>query len=260
MLLAVDIGNTTTVIGVFQDETLRQNWRLSTRLEATGDELGALLRGLLTGSDLTMAQVDHVIVSSVVPVLNQAISQMSRKHFGVEPLIVGPGIRTGIQIRTDDPKEVGADRIVNGLAAFRKYGGPAVVIDFGTATTFDAVAANGDYLGGAIAPGINISMEALFSRASKLPRVDLAVPRGVEAAIGKNTIESMQAGFIFGFAGQIEGIVERMRTELGGSCRVIATGGLANLIAPHAGSIEVVDENLTLEGLRIIHELNAGSD
>ena len=196
-----------------------------------------------------------VIISSVVPVLNEAVVDMCDRYLRVKPLVIGPGVRTGVQIRYDNPKEVGADRIVNGVAAYRKYGGPAVVIDFGTATTFDAIAANGDYLGGAIAPGIRISMEALFSRAAKLPLVELLAPREGNV-IGKNTVESMQAGIIFGFVGQIDGVVERMRGELGGSCRVIATGGLAGLIASHSRAIEVVDENLTLEGLRYLYELN----
>ena len=257
MLLAIDVGNTNSVIGLFDGEALVEHWRLSTRIEITGDELGIALHGLFDASPHSISDITHVIVSSVVPVLNHTILEMCRRHVGVEPLVVGPGMRTGVQIRYEDPRQVGADRIANGVAAFKKYGGPAIVIDFGTATTFDAIAANGDYLGGAIAPGILISMEALFSRASKLPRVELAAPRGAEVVIGRNTVESIQAGFLFGFVGQIEGIVERMRAELGGQCRVIATGGLAPLISAHASCIEVVDEHLTLEGLRHIHELNA---
>jgi len=255
MLLAIDIGNTNTVMGAFNGADLAQHWRIATRSDATGDELGVTLRGLFASSEVSTADIDHVIVSSVVPVLNEAVVDMCTRHFGITPLVVGPGIRTGVQIRYDNPKEVGADRIVNAVAAFRKYGGPAVVIDFGTATTFDAIAANGDYLGGAIAPGIRISMEALFSRAAKLPLVELVPPREGNV-IGKNTVESMQAGIIFGFVGQIDGVVERMRVELGGSCHVIATGGLAVLVDAHSRSIEVVDENLTLEGLRYLYELN----
>jgi type III pantothenate kinase len=255
MLLAIDIGNTNTVLGAFDGEALAQHWRIATRADATGDELGVAIRGLFASAEASIADIEHVVVSSVVPVLNESVVDMCDRYLGIKPLVVGPGMRTGVQIRYDNPKEVGADRIVNAVAAFRKYGGPAVVIDFGTATTFDAIAANGDYLGGAIAPGIRISMEALFTRASKLPLVELIAPREGNV-IGKNTVESMQAGIIFGFVGQIDGVVERMRAELGGSCRVIATGGLASLVNDHSRSIEVVDENLTLEGLRLLYELN----
>lgn len=256
MLLAIDIGNSNIVLGVFEGEDLTEHWRVATRMDYTADELGVILRGLFSGTRLRQQEIQHMVVSSVVPSLNQAIAEMARRQLGIEPLVIGPGVRTGMQIRYDNPREVGADRIVNSVAAYTKYGGPAVVIDFGTATTFDAVGSNGDYLGGVIAPGIRISMDALFSRAAKLPRFELAVPPGLEGVIGKNTVESMQAGFVFGFAGQIEGIVGRMREELGGECRVIATGGLASLIAAHAHVIEVVDDNLTLDGLRLLHDLN----
>ena len=256
MLLAIDIGNSNIVLGVFEGEDLAEHWRVATRIDYTADELGVILRGLFSGTRLRLQEIQHMVVSSVVPSLNQAVAEMAQRQLGIEPLVIGPGVRTGMQIRYDNPREVGADRIVNSVAAYTKYGGPAVVIDFGTATTFDAVGRNGDYLGGVIAPGIRISMDALFNRAAKLPRFELAVPPGLEGVIGKNTVESMQAGFVFGFAGQIEGIVGRMREELGGECRVIATGGLASLIAAHAHVIEVVDDNLTLDGLRLLHELN----
>jgi type III pantothenate kinase len=255
MLLAIDIGNTNTVFGAFEGEDLARLWRTSTRNDSTPDELAVVVLGFLRTASMEPADVHDVIISSVVPAVNQAVTEMCREYLRLEPLLVGPGVRTGVQIRYDNPKEVGADRICNGLAVFRKYGAPAIVIDFGTATTFDAIGENGDYLGGAIAPGIRISMDALFARAAKLPYIDLAVPRNV---IGKNTVESMQAGFLYGFVGQIEGIVERMRRELGGSCKVVATGGLAPLIAPETSSIDLVDERLTLDGLRYIHELNQG--
>jgi len=256
MLLAIDIGNSNTVLGAFRGEELVQQWRIATRIDYTADELGVILHGLFAVTGTRLEEIDSMVISSVVPSLNQAVADVATRHLGIQPLVIGPGVRTGMQIRYDNPREVGADRIVNSVAAFSKYGGPAVVIDFGTATTFDAIGRNGDYLGGVIAPGIRISMDALFNRAAKLPRFELAVPEGLEGVIGKNTVESMQAGFVFGFAGQIEGIVGRMREELGGECRVIATGGLASLIAAHAAVIEVVDDQLTLDGLRLLHDLN----
>jgi type III pantothenate kinase len=252
-LLAVDVGNTNIVIGAFEKEELRHQWRLSTRAEDSGDELGVTVRGLFDSASLSSADIHAAVISCVVPRLERALQEMCTEYLHLEPLMVSPGIRTGVQIRYDNPKEVGADRVVNGLAAFRKYGGPAIVIDFGTSTNFDAIGPNGDFIGGAIAPGINISMDALFSRAAKLTRVDLQAPRSV---IGKNTVESIQSGFLYGFVGQVEGIVERMRAELGEGCKVIATGGLAPLISAHAKGIDAVDERLTLDGLRFIFELN----
>jgi type III pantothenate kinase len=253
LLLAIDVGNTNISVGAFDGETLAHQWRLSTRADASADELGVLVRGIFETSQVDIADIDAVILSSVVPRLDRALERMCTQYVGVAPMVVGPGIRTGVQIRYDNPKEVGADRVVNGLAAFRKYGGPAIVIDFGTSTNFDAIAENGDFIGGAIAPGINISMDALFERAAKLTRVDLQAPRSV---IGKNTVESIQSGFLYGFVGQIEGIVERMKVELGPNCKVIATGGLAELISSHAKGVDMVDDRLTLDGLRFIHELN----
>jgi type III pantothenate kinase len=253
MLLAIDAGNTNIAIGVFQGEELAHQWRLSTRRDSTADELGVLLRGLFDTAGVAIGEIDGVVISSVVPTLDRSLTGMCRQYLGAEPLVIGPGVRTGVQIRYDNPREVGADRVVNGVAAFHRYGGPAIVVDFGTTTNFDAIADNGDYLGGAIAPGVQISMDALFDRAAKLQRVELVAPRSV---IAKNTVESIQSGFLYGFVGQIEGIVERMRQELGGDPKVIATGGLAQLISDHTECIQVVDDRLTLDGLRIINDLN----
>ena len=253
MLLTLDVGNTNISAGVFDGEELAHQWRMSTRAEATGDELGVTMRGLCDTAGVEIGDVHHAVISCVVPRLERSLHYMCTHYLHVEALMVGPGVRTGVQIRYDNPKEVGADRVVNGLAAFRKYGGPAVVIDFGTSTNFDAIAENGDFVGGAIAPGINISMDALFNRAAKLTRVDLQAPRSV---IGKNTVESIQSGFLYGFVGQVEGIAGRMKAELGPATHIIATGGLAGLVATHAEIIDVVDERLTLDGLRFMYDLN----
>jgi type III pantothenate kinase len=198
-------------------------------------------------------QIDSVVIASVVPPLNPSLVEASRKYFGQDPLMVGPGIRSGLKILYDNPKEVGADRIVAALAAFRKYGGPLIIIDFGTGTTYDAISAAGDYLGGAIAPGIGIAADALFEHAARLQRVELKAPPSV---IGRNTVESVQAGILFGYVAQVEGMVARLRRELGDEAKVIATGGYARLIAAHTQAIQEVDDRLMLEGLRLIHELN----
>jgi type III pantothenate kinase len=256
MLLAIDTGNTNIAIGAFQGEELAHQWRLSTRIDSTADELGVLLRGLFDTAGVAIDEIDSVVVSSVVPTLDRSLLGMCRQYLGVEAMMIGPGIRTGVQIRYDNPREVGADRVVNAVAAFHKYGGPTVVVDFGTTTNFDVIGENGDYLGGAIAPGIRISMDALFQRAAKLPRVELVEPRAV---VAKNTVESIQSGFLYGFVGQIEGIVARMVDELGGDVKVIATGGLAQLISDHTERIQLVDDRLTLDGLRLIHDLNLGA-
>ena len=251
MLLAIDIGNTNTVLGAFDGEELAQHWRIATRMDYTADEFGVILRGLFTGAHVRLDQLDSVVVSSVVPGLDQAIADMCARLLGLEPLLIGPGVRTGMQIRYDNPREVGADRIVNSVAAYTKYGGPAVVIDFGTATTFDAIGANGDYLGGVIAPGIRISMDALFNRAAKLPRFELAMPPGLEGVIGKNTVESMQAGVRLRLRGPDRG---HRPAHAGRAWREVPGHRhrrLASLIAAHAGVIEVVDDNLTLDGLRL---------
>lgn len=253
MMLAVDIGNTNIVIGLYKMRELITNWRVSTNRASTADEYGILFRQLLSYAGIDRQLVDAAVISSVVPPLGPVMREAMSRFFGVDALLVGPGIRTGMSIRYEDPREVGADRIVNAVAAFEKYGGPAIVVDFGTATTFDAISKSGEYLGGAIAPGIGISTEALFERAAKLPRVEIARPR---SAIGKNTISSMQSGILFGFAGQVDELVRRIGRELGDRPRVIATGGLADFIARETSTIEHVDPWLTLEGLRIIYERN----
>lgn len=255
MLLVFDVGNTNIVLGVFEGNKLKEHWRISTITQRTADEYAVLLNVLFNGSQLDLKTVEAIVISSVVPPLMLALNQMSIKYFGFSPLVVGPGIKTGIQIKYDNPREVGADRIVNAIAGYELYGGPLIIVDFGTATTFCAITSKGDYLGGAISPGIGISTEALFSRAAKLPRVELVKPAGV---IGKNTVSSMQSGFVYGFAGQVDALVCRMKKELTGSPLVIATGGLAELIAQEAISIDKVDPLLTLTGLRIIYERNKG--
>jgi type III pantothenate kinase len=253
MILLVDIGNTNIVIGVCDGKVLRSHWRLETRRERTSDEYHLLVRQLLQSENITRQDIDGAILASVVPPLTRTIAMAVERSVGVRPLEVGPGIKTGMPILYDNPREVGADRIVNAIAAYEKVQQAVIVVDLGTATTFDAISARGDYLGGAIAPGIGISLEALFQRASKLPRVEIQPPPRV---IGKNTIHSMQSGILYGYAGLVDGLVLRMKEELEGGCRVIATGGLAVLLSAVSSTIEEVDELLTLEGLRILYERN----
>ena len=253
MLLAIDVGNTNIAFGVFEGESLRATWNVATDLNKTADEYAVLILNLLPREGLTLSNIDQMIIASVVPPLEPIFEEFSQRYLGIPPLVVGPGVKTGVRICTDNPREVGADRVANAAAAHHIYGGILIVIDFGTATTLDAVSKEGDYLGGAIAPGIGIAAEALFERASKLPRIELIPP---EHAIGKNSVASMQSGIIFGYVGLIESLVTRIRRELGGKVRVVATGGLAEAITKETKVIEAVDMHLTLIGLRLIHEMN----
>lgn len=249
MLLAVDVGNTQTVFGLFEGSELTAHWRIATEAHRTGDELGALI-----GRFLDLEQVDGIALSSTVPQLVREYESFAERYAHVEILVLGPGIRTGIRIRYDDPREVGPDRIANAVAATDRYGPPCIVVDFGTSTNFDVVSADGDYVGGVLAPGIEVSMDALFARAARLVKVDFVEPQTV---IGKSTSSALQSGLVYGFAGQADGIVQRIRDELGADAPAIATGGLAELIAPHATTIRTVDPWLTLEGLRLVWALNA---
>jgi type III pantothenate kinase len=253
VILVVDVGNTNIVIGLYQERTLTHHWRLSTNRSSTVDEYGVLISNLFQLAGVRAEQMKGVILSCVVPPLMNTLEQLFVKYVGMEALIVGPGIKTGLNIRYENPKEVGADRIVNAVAGIELYGTPLVVVDFGTATTFDYIDASGAYLGGAIVPGIGISTEALYQRASKLPRIELTKPKTV---IGRNTVAAMQAGIIYGYAGQVDGIVRRICKEFNVQPRVVATGGLAELIAGETETIEKVDPLLTLEGLRIVYERN----
>lgn len=255
MILVFDVGNTNMVIGVFKEDGLLTHWRIRTDNQRTCDEYGMIIKSLFDYRQLDMKLVKAVVISSVVPSLMAELEKLSRRYFSCRPLVVGPGIKTGLAIKYENPREVGADRVVNAVAAFNKYGGPLIIVDFGTATTFCVVNAQGDYLGGAIAPGIIIASEALVGKAAKLPRVELTKPRSL---IGRNTVASMQSGIIFGFVGQVEGIITRMKKEIEGQCQVVATGGLARLIAQETDTIEIVDDFLTLDGLRMIYEMNRG--
>jgi len=253
LLLAIDVGNTHIMLGVYREENILVYWRLATRKESTEDELGMVIKDLLHNSRINLSDISLVAISSVVPPLMYSLERMANKYFNLEPLVVGPGIKTGLNIVTDNPREVGADRIVNAVAAYNLYDGPLIIVDFGTATTFCAVSKNGEYLGGVIAPGIGISLEALFDKAAKLPRVEIIKPLQV---IGKDTVSSMQSGIVFGYVGQVDGIVRRMMKEFPEEPKVIATGGFAPMIARESETIYKVNSLLTLEGLRIISRMN----
>jgi type III pantothenate kinase len=249
VLLAVDVGNTQTALGLYDGEELVESWRVATEAERTGDEIAALVVRLLELRDLGFDDVTDVALCSAVPLLVRAYQEVAERYAEAPLMVLGPGVKTGIPILYDDPREVGPDRIANAVAARERHGAPCIVVDFGTSTNFDAVSSAGEYVGGVLAPGIEISMDALFLRAARLTRVDFAEPRTV---IGKTTVSALQSGLVYGFAGQVDGIVRRMRQELGDAAPAVATGGLADLIAPHSETIERVDPLLTLEGVRLV--------
>ena len=253
MLLAIDIGNTDITLGVFEGEELGATWHVATSIHRMADEYAALLLNLLQHQNLKIADIKEIALCSVVPPLISTFEELSQRYFHLSPLVVGAGVKTGVSIRMDNPREVGADRIVNAAAAHHLYGGPIIITDLGTATTFDTVSKEGDYLGGVIAPGINIAAEALFMRAAMLPRVELTRPKRV---IGTSTTLAMQSGLIFGYVGLVEGIVARIQRELGEKAKVVATGGYAELIAKETDAIDIVNPNITLIGLRLIHQMN----
>lgn len=255
MLLVIDVGNTNIVYGLFDGAKLVHQFRVESSRGRTSDEYAVVLRQLLAMSHVEPSAVHASIVASVVPALTEPMVDLVRRAFGHEALVVGPGLRSGMPILYENPREVGADRIVNAVAAFERFGGGCIVVDFGTATTFDCISPKGEYLGGVISPGIQISADALFARAAKLPRVEISKPPKV---VGRNTVNSMQSGIVYGYVGLVDGLVERLKTELGFPCGVIATGGLARLIAPLSSTIAEVDDELTLTGLRLIYERNVG--
>lgn len=253
LLLAVDVGNTNVVFGAYRGPTLVATWRTATSAERTEDELAVMIEGLLAREELALEDIDAMVLGSVVPALTLTFTRLADRYLERPALVIGPGVKTGVRLRVDNPSEVGADRIANTLAAHRRYGGPAIVVDFGTSTNLDVVSAEGDFLGGAFAPGLEVSAESLFGRASRLFRVPLTPPKD---AIGKNTADCLRSGIMFGYVGLIEGLVARIAAELPAKPKVLATGGLAATIAPLTRTIERVDDDLTLEGLRLLWELN----
>lgn len=253
MLLVFDISNTHTVAGVFEGRKLLVDWHITTDRLRTGDEYGMLVKGLFMDKGMSPGSVKAIIISSVVPPVMMAFEEMCRRHLGLDPLVVGPGMKTGMSIKSENPREVGADRIVNSVAGLELYGSPLIIADFSTATSIDAISEKREYLGGAITPGLGISAEALFARTAKLPRIELVKPR---AAIGRNTVWSMQSGLIFGYASMVDGLIRRIRSEMTGDPLVVATGDYAPLLASECETISTVNPYLTLEGLRILYELN----
>ena len=255
MLLVFDIGNSNIVMGTYEGKKLLRHWRISTDRQKTGDEYGMLINSLFAYQNIRMEQVEAIIISSVVPPLMVPMIKMCERYFHIHPLVVGPGIKTGFRISYENPREIGADRIVNVAGAFEQYGGPLIVIDIGTATTFDVVAPNGDFQGGVIAPGLSSSADALFQRAAKLPRIELVTPKHI---ISRNTVSGMQAGIIYGYVGQIDEIVRRMKKEMGyDEIKVVATGGYARMVSRESKTIDKIDHFLTLTGLRVLYERNA---
>ncbi|MBU8881396.1 type III pantothenate kinase [Bacillus sp. FJAT-29790] len=253
MIFVFDIGNTNMVLGVYDGDKLKHHWRIETNRNRTEDEYGMMIKSLFEHVNLTFANIDGIIISSVVPPIMTALERMCEKYFQLKPLVVGPGMKTGLNIKYENPREVGADRIVNAIAAIHDYGSPLIIVDFGTATTYCYINENKQYMGGAIAPGIGISTEALYSKAAKLPRIEIVRPDDI---IGKNTVAAMQAGILYGYVGQVEGIVKRMKARAKENPTVIATGGLASLIAKESTIIDIVDPFLTLKGLQLIYKRN----
>ncbi|MGD6969390.1 type III pantothenate kinase [Rossellomorea vietnamensis] len=253
MIFVLDVGNTNIVLGVYEGEELKYHWRMETNRHKTEDEYGMIVKNLFQHVNLSLGSIEGIIISSVVPPIMFSLERMCEKYFNITPLVVGPGVKTGLDIKYENPREVGADRIVNAVAGIKEYGGPLIIVDFGTATTYCYINEDKQYMGGAIAPGIGISTEALYSKAAKLPRIEIGRPDHI---IGKNTVSAMQSGILYGYVGQVEGIVKRMKATGSTNPLVIATGGLAQLISKESDVIDVVDSFLTLKGLKLIYERN----